>query len=291
MCTLAVSSFFGCGDWSNRDLDFVAGLPSRAPLLIRMPGAADTTGADTYAVGTRSPGYSETRRAAVDFDALVTALFGAIDSARTVSPSGRTESTRSWGPFQDSENLGVSFTVVEEQRGPRVFSTTLTARRNLELPIDVLTSEVTIGEAEGHRQGQAHLHVREAAAVVRVTGLLLQLDRLDATYVLEPTKRSIALGFSFSATANGSLSPNGLVFEGDDLATGALRAQLKTQEALFDVQARWLTSGAGSQQATVVEGNATARNQCWDGAFKTTYFDVNGMMGGSPSDCPSFGGL
>ena len=125
----------GCGNWSNRDLDFVNALPNREALKSRLPTSADKrlgdvqTRKDGLNVGDPSGAYATTKEAKATFNGLIDSVLGLVDSIRQYPPTTRTPEARVWGPFADQNNPGFEFRLTVTQVDETKFSWALEAHK------------------------------------------------------------------------------------------------------------------------------------------------------------------
>ena len=94
--TLAVLCATGaaCGNYSNEDLEFMNALPESSDLAVNMPAVTSAVELANEAELAKST-HDTTR----GLNGLLMGLVGIVDAVRSYPPTGRTATSRIWGPF------------------------------------------------------------------------------------------------------------------------------------------------------------------------------------------------
>jgi len=103
-----------CGNWSNEDVAFVEALPTSEHVHVALPNsAAQAAGAAPSSALTAAcpaPGASQVwgwaQPAGDGLNALVDGMLVFVDYVRALTPTSRTSSGRTWGPFDDQNHPG-----------------------------------------------------------------------------------------------------------------------------------------------------------------------------------------
>jgi hypothetical protein len=98
----------GCGSWSNEDILFVAALPTREALALKVPASA---GQALCA----SPGPSQVwgwaKPVGDGLNAAVDAMLALVDLVKRTPPTTRETDARIWGPWDDQKHPGMEVRV------------------------------------------------------------------------------------------------------------------------------------------------------------------------------------
>lgn len=123
----AVASAAGCGNYSTEDLRFLAALPYRQDLTVRLPantgtGPAALTGLAAASLACPTIGDADVWKWAKptsdNLNAGVSWIIGLIDNVRRFPPTHRDEDARRWGPFDDDKHPGREIQIVMERSWP-----------------------------------------------------------------------------------------------------------------------------------------------------------------------------
>jgi hypothetical protein len=293
----------GCGNYSNEDLEFMNALPAGDDLQVKIPPRSSAVSlaeeADlarlTHDVSTGPKG----------LNALLSAIVNLVDAIRSLSPTSRTSTTRTWGPSPSADHPGwQAKMVITREPDLSKFDYEISFHRAGGPDTDwtpLLTGWFEAGATA--RRGLGHFAITTAA--LRAEGLdpnLGLLDHMEVDYstamdpvtismditsLPDPTNAAAILSatYDYAAAQDGRHEMNfGFV---SDLVPGP--AGLETS----DVTTLWLDTGEGTGTLTVVSGDGQGAtwSQCWDRLFRPTYshqtwaLDLPGL--GDPSVCPS----
>lgn len=307
LCVLGVTA---CGgSWSNRNLEFVAALPSRAALASNLPSSGSSaqplsSRRDGLNAGEPSQAYADTRKANADFNGLLDFFLGVLDSVRAVPPTSRSGESRTWGPFVAKDNPGFEFQLIIAlvSTDPRdTYAWKLQARR-LGTPtfFDVVKGAFQ-ASAETVRKGmgQIEVPVKDFRDQLQVDSTFKGIDSISLGYFTAGFPTTSTLAFTFSPGNTSGFSSLGYAARRAEDGSGAMGFSLKSADAnisRLDLVSKWRADGAGVTVSTVGEGNyrGATRVECWNTAFKVTYFKESwpgGQESGAQADCVSVEGL
>lgn len=306
---LSVLTLTACGGtWSNRDLEFAAALPSRAALSSKLPTSSSSTQplsrSDGLNAGEPSTAYADTKKAVADFNGLLDFFLGVIDSVRAVPPTSRSGNSRTWGPFTAKDAPGFQFQVVialVSTDPQETFGWKLQARKLGEQAwLDIVRGAFQ-ASAETVRKGmgQIEVPVKDFRDQLKVDPNFAQLDAITIGYFTSGDPTITTMAFTFAAGNSGGFSSAGYAAKQAKDGSGAMGFSLKSIDpntTRLDIVSKWRTDGAGVAIATVAEGNyrGATRVECWDAAFKVTYFKETwpgGQESGVQTACVSIEGL
>ena len=93
-----------CGDYSNEDLLYMSAVPSSTQLAVVLPPAMVTV--------TQAELAQDTHTGISNVNSMLDEVLGLVDAIRSYEPTSRTSSSRTWGPFADSNNKGWQWRLV-----------------------------------------------------------------------------------------------------------------------------------------------------------------------------------
>jgi len=296
------------GTWSNRDLEFIAALPSRAALAAKLPASATSTQplsrSDGLNAGEPSQAFAETKKAATDFNGLLDFFLGVLDTVRAVPPTSRDGESRTWGPFTAKDNPGFEFQVIialVSTQPQDTYGWKLQARK-LGTPafFDVVRGAFQASpETVRKGMGQIEVPVKEYRDQLKLGEPFNQLDSIVLGYFTAGDPNTSQLAFTFAPGNTSGYSSLGYAAKRAEDGSGAMGFSLKTNDpnvSRLDVVSKWRADGAGVSISTVGEGTyrGATKGECWSSAFKVTYFKENwpgGQESGTQADCVSIEGL
>ena len=269
-----------CGNYSNEDLLYMSGVPSRSQLAVVLPAAATTV--------TQAELAQDTHNGISNVNAMLDEVLGLVDTIRSYEPTSRSSDSRTWGPFDDSNHAGWRWKLVVTRVDTTSFKYELDVQNTAagSSPVSFLTG--TFDLAGGVKQGNGGVtaHFADVAtAGFPVDPSTAEYDTLSLTYqnfdtpgspvsvVLTlvrtvPDKNGIMTGsFSYEILNDGS---GQLTF----LAAGNIVGGTGTE--MVTIHAQWLASGAGMATQTIEAGAADiglTQTECWDATFEATYND------------------
>ena len=292
-----------CGNYSNEDLEFMNALPQGSELRAQMPEVSPA-----LAPADEAELAAMTHKTTRDFNGLLAGLVSIVDLVRSLPPSARTTDSRTWGPFPPDQT----------QLRNRDWWTRMIMRRDLDNPqqFDYEISVHKIGNGAldwpvlirgwflaGQTARKGNGHVELVTADARAEGMDLtdlgMLDHLEIDYDTAADPLWVAMTVT-SLPAPGSADPPPMLVytykanaAGQGQMTFDLYANLVAGPAIEDlnVTARWLPTGAGRAQATIVsgDGQGSQQTECWDSSFRRTYdikpWNPADDFGGDPSVC------
>lgn len=288
----------GCGSWSNEDILFVAALPTREALALKVPASA---GQALCAPPGPSQVWGWAKPVGDGLNAAVDAMLALVDLVKRTPPTTRETDARIWGPWDDQKHPGMEVRVTmrrsRDGAGVPSYAYLFDERPRGGAFQSVLDGSFR-GESASAGKGTFALHF----ATVRALGisdhpdsdpygdLSVQYDRTGDPRILGldvpagPQSASLA---SFNYGYAGYQSGNGefdYVFVND-------------QAQRYEVTARFDAAGAGLALVNVVLSPTVhySYEQCWDqgGCITnvrdaTTLFLSNGISGLCPNgQCPT----
>lgn len=304
----ALVALAGCGgSWSNKDLEFVNTLPRTEDLRAKLPQTASSTSPlegtptrrDALEVGDASAAWASTRKASGEFNGILDTLLTILDKVRQVPPTTRSTDTRVWGPYPDNNNPGFDFQVVIKQVDATNFGWAIQSRRRGGELFDVVTGAFKASVSAREGQGAMKVLVKDFRDVLKVDDNLKQLDELTIGYITDMFPHRVEMLFTFRQGSTSGLSALGYTYREQQDSAGAMRFRLRSTSAdltVVDVNAAWLANGSGRSLSQVVEGNYTGATvtECWDTAFKVTYYAeswAGGKTAGDLASCVAVPGL
>jgi hypothetical protein len=119
---IAALALAGCGNYSTEDLRFLAALPTRGDLRVRVPVAATASQSLSQATAACPFGtatvWLQGKPASDGFNAGVDQVLALVDSVRRATPTHRSADRREWGPFDDEKHPGIEIIVVMQRWWP-----------------------------------------------------------------------------------------------------------------------------------------------------------------------------
>lgn len=308
LTALALVALAGCGGtWSNKDLEFVSALPRPEDLRAKIPLTASSTSPlegvstrrDGLNVGDPSNAYANAKKASGEFNTILDTLLSIIDRVRQVPPTTRTKDTRVWGPWPDSNNPGFEFQVVIKQVDDVNFAWGIQSRPKNGAFFDVVQGAFKASASARRGQGLMKVLVKDFRDVLKVDDNFKQLDEIDVGYITDMFPRRVEMLFTFRAGSTSGLSALGYTYREQEDTSAAMRFQLRTTSpdaTVLEMNAAWLANGSGRGLGRVLEGTYAGAtiSECWDTAFKVTYYEETwpgGQKVGDPASCVAIPGL
>jgi hypothetical protein len=293
------------GSWSNKDLEFVSTLPSREALASNLPQPKGspltgvTTRHDGLNAGDPSQAYARTRKASADFNSLLDFLLGVVEKVRSLPPSARTATTRTWGPYADQSNPGFKVRLTITQVDLTHYQWVIDSLPPTGEAIALVTGgfEATASLLEG--KGTITVHVKDFRDRLKVSPELAQLDEIDIGYVTDQDPRLSHLVFTVAPGSVSGLSSIGYTAKEKADGSGAMDFLFDTLDPNvreLEIGSVWLPSGAGVAGMIVKKGTYAGATviECWDASFLVTYYAeswAGGVKSGKQSDCVQVSGL
>jgi hypothetical protein len=277
-----------CGDYSNEDLEFMNAVPQSSDLHADIPAVTSAVElADEAELAMKTHSVTTT------FNGLADTLVTLIDTVRSYSPTSRTPTSRTWGPFRFDKtklkNLNWQMRVVvsRDQMVADRFDYEIDVHKDGNADTD-WPAFVSGFFDSGHtaRRGVGHLLL--ATAQVRAEGLdvsdlgmldklTIDYDTLDDPLTIDMTIKDLPVAgsadpgsmvvYSYSQTAAGQ---GEMIFDliGNIITTTSAIEDLR-------VTSQWLTTGAGKATVKVLSGDGVGavQTECWNASFVATYND------------------
>jgi hypothetical protein len=289
---------WGCGNYSNEDLEFMNAIPQRSDVTVELPLRASLTAADA------AEGWQTTLKVTRDFNHVADAFLSLIDTIRSYYPTTRDANQRIWGPFPSTENPGwqVEFRMTKIESPSRRFAYVLVLLPPAGLLLHSGQPEVQIigGEFDatgGVRIGTGRLNL--TLDVARQEGIALpkleNLRTLNIEYSTREWPRQITLTVLNLPTVDpvSALYTHERLQNGD----GTMRFSFVQEITGFVgpqtllVESRWLGTGQGRSDLSVQTGTAAGLAtslECWNETFHSTYKLQSWLpdeVSGDPATC------
>ncbi len=269
-----------CGNWSNKDLEFLNAMPTAEQLRAKVPtGTAaglsgEGTRRDALDVGTPSKFYADTRAASASFNGILYFLIGALDYVRGLPPTTRSEDARVWGPYDDKDNPGFQFQVIIIRVDETTFSYAFQHRPKGGEFFNTVTGGFKASAQLRRGSGTLVIHAAEAAAKLTSAKGFEAYEKVEMAYVTD--KAPVTVVMKFTGKAGQPIATLDYGYQENDDKSGGIGFRAVGTNSNFtqlDTATAWLASGAGFGVLTVIEGNykGATHFECWDAAFKTTY--------------------
>ena len=286
-----------CGDYSNEDLLYMSAVPSSSQLAVVLPAAMVTV--------TQAELAQDTHNGISSVNTMLDEVLGLVDAIRSYEPTGRTSNSRTWGPFADSNNRGWQWRLVVTRTDATTFTYELDAENTTATtPTWVPFLDGSFDLAGGVKRGNGSVTAdfgALAAANFPLDSNTSQLATLTIKYqnyqtagspvsvtltimraAPDPVTGVTSAKFTYEILADGSgeiaFTLVGNVIPGPAIET-------------LDLNAQWLSTGAGKATLMVAAGDGAGMTQteCWDATFEATYNDKPWSVtedAGDPSLCP-----
>ncbi|HEY2904111.1 MAG TPA: hypothetical protein VGL59_26215 [Polyangia bacterium] len=302
LATVAAGFFGACGNYSNEDLAYMSVVPQSEELESNLPAAQ---GAEQIAGAAEL--YKTTHNVSDTLNGILGKFLVLIETVRAYTPTSRTPTSRTWGPYPSLEHPGW-LAEMEINRDPVMpdekfdyWFGFVPATAPHGDPIHVLDGSFQLGMSV--REGHGTLNVATAAS--RAAGIDLGfgvLDHMEVTYdVMGPT---VAVHMTITNLPN-PLKPDDILTATYDYhrvadGSGDMMFQFDANAIpgpagteTFRITSHWLGTGAGRAQSAVIAGDAAGAQQdeCWGPGFTPTYNLKPWSPAenvGDPSLCPDF---
>ena len=300
---LALALLSACGgNWSNSDLVFVNALPratdlkSEIPVSTASPLSGVGTREDGLDVGAPSSAYAQSKKAAADYNTNLVALLGLVDQIRMVAPTTRSLHSRTWGPFDDPNNVGrqIQVTISNTADAPNQFTWSIDSRAANELEfLHVIFGTFVANETAVRGHGEIHVPVKSFRDVVKVDDGFKQVDQLDITYATDQDPRDVRMHLELVPGNSSGFDRLDVASQQYANGAGAIRFLISTPGPAITkarIDSGWLPSGAGKSVSTVLEGTVAGSTitECWSDTFTVRAYVESwpgGEMNGSLGDC------
>lgn len=273
LTTLVAFAMVACGNYSNDDIAFYDALPDKQALSVNVPQ-------NGQALAQQASLYTGTVQSAQNINTGVENIIGLLDLIRTLSPTERTDTSRTWGPFRDND-VRFENRVVITRTGADTFGYALQQRpAGKGEYVSVLTGTFVGATA---RNGHGTLDY-EAAPLISIGHPPSDpnLQSLRFVYANDSIPRTVNTTIVGKDPQNGSVGTVTYTYsEAPDV--GDLDFDFTTPSAwgTFDlrIQSRWLADGGAGHAlgrgtaSGLPAGTAVHLEQCWDGHFAETFYD------------------
>ncbi len=294
---VASAALSACGDYSNEDLLFMSAVPSSSQLAVVLPAAAPTVMEAELA--------QDTHNGISNVNTMLDDVLGLVDTIRSYEPTSRGSNSRTWGPFDDSNNAGWQWELIVTRVDTGTFNYLLQVRSTATPDQWVAFLTGSFDDAAGDiKQGNGTVNADFAA--LSAAGFPLDADTMPLqtltinyqNYQTPGSPVSVTLAITRTPDSNGVTMAT-FTYEILTNGTGEITFTLVGNvipgpaiETLL-LNAEWSSGGAGEATLAVVSGDGAGMTQteCWDATFEATYNnkpwstseDVNV---GDPSVCP-----
>ena len=303
LAALALALGAGCGSWSNDDILFVAALPTREALALKVPASA---GQALCAPPGPSQVWGWAKPVGDRLNGAVDAMLALVDLVKRTPPTTRETDARIWGPWDDQKHPGMEVRVTmrrsRDAAGVPSYAYLFEERPRGGAFQSVLDGSFR-GESASAGKGTFALHF----ATARALGISDHPDSDpygDLSVEYDRTGDPRTLGLDVPPGPQSGLADFNYGFAGYQSGNGEFDYVFVNQQAQrYQVKARFDAAGAGLADVTVVL-SPTAQfsyEQCWDPAGcitnvtdPTTSFLPNGISGLCPNGacptgaCPTF---
>lgn len=289
------------GTWSNGDLAYVAGLPAKSSLQLKLgAGASALSGESTRSqplqVGEPSRLYATTLAASKDYDQLIDFVFSSAELIRGLSPTGRAqEGVRVWGPYPDSALGNAQFTVeLVATADPRTFAYRLQVQPSGGAFFDTVTGSLTAGDGVGASRGSFDFDAQAVQQRLPGANVPPGLARVRARWDTEVTPAQVELSLTPQERQPFGLSLDGYQATVGGDGSGSLRFSGRSAQAArssFGIEATLTARGAGAAVERIDAGSLAggSARECWSAALTVTFASEDydgGVTVGDPSACP-----
>ncbi len=296
-------SLAACGNWSDSDARFLAGLPERDDLHVHPPteAASAQQGLTSGDLGQSQSGlqadaFLNLDNMARQLNAWIDGLTGGLDLVRQLSPSVREDDLRIWGPYPDEEHPGTELQVVvtlDEAANRYAYVVEWRARGSEDEFTEVVSGSFDGAKAKGG-SGTFTLDMEKAREVGvahvapdKILKLTLGYDHPEDGGV------TVQLEEVLIAAADGSERTFQFSHRRDADESGAFSYVFSVPAKGYDVTAtaRWLPTRAGR-----VDGVGYSRffqrvvanhHECWNEDLEVVYYRQDydcGLFGSKPCE-------
>jgi hypothetical protein len=289
----------GCGNYSNEDLEYMNAVPAGNQLVATLPAySAALPPANEAELATT------THNVTSQFNQMIDNTLGGVDAIRSYEPSSRTPTSRTWGPFASTDQVGWDWRLTVSHDDPQ--STVFTYELDVENTADTAAGWLTFvtgsfDATEGVRKGMGSMTVTTDALtaagfpfdqgtapfeMLTVSYSTLNYPiTVDMTIVRAPdaTNAVTSVVYSYAGQADGS-GQMSFTLTGNLVAGPAIET--------VAVVSAWLPTGAGEASETVEQGDGAGliQTECWNTSFAATYNSkpwATTENVGDPTACPS----
>jgi hypothetical protein len=292
---MAAGALAACGNYSNEDLEFMNVVPETADVSVAAPLRARLRPAQ------EDDALKMTGDVTTGANKAAASLLALLDKIRTIYPTSRESGVRIWGPWPADGNPGwqAEFRMTRSSSSDGVtphfdYEMVMIAPAGTPPFADGGTSTTVLGgwfEATGRaRGGRGEMiltpkEARDAGAVLKDLEKLVTLDinydnrtwprtldmKIDDEPPVDPATEAQSVMYHHERAQNGD---GALTFT---FLKDAVKGPLGVET--LDVKSRWLGTGEGLAQITVLAGDAAGFvwTDCWDATSQTSYNSNTGV--------------
>jgi hypothetical protein len=275
VCLAVLATLFGCGNYSNEDIDFQLALPEQSEIEAKLPQALSNADSAEY--------FIKTHEAVAQFNGFLSHSIDLIEKVRGYTPTTRQGKRRIWGPFPHETHPAWLLRVVMDKSDipdqPNLLGINYAVQLSRQGTFgwyDFLTgSYISSGSA---REGRGEIHWwlgrgRNISFPVDAEGMA-GLDEIHIQYDTQADPISVKLQL---VNALGQ-STRGISYDyleySDGSGTMTFDLELAAMPNLTTkIISRWHGSGAGRADVVVNLGNLTwiSETDCWGIDSLATY--------------------
>lgn len=286
----AAATGYGCGNYSNDDVAFIAAVPHGASLHVAVPALQ----AQPVCANGTADSFVKARSTGASINAGLDGVLALVDFVRGLEPTTRALDRRTWGPFPDDKHPGVEIEVIMVRRpgatpGQTRFLYAFEARR-AGGPFIPLLEGTFLGASAETGSGVLEVHFDNARALA-IGNPGDPQGLVDFFYDLASDPRTLSLqlngdGFGLSAFAYqyAGYKDGHAIF---DFIFSDANATRYFVDSKFAATVR----GRADVQYRTSAGATGSFVECWDDSACTTYkTDPAGAKPpiGSLASCPVF---
>lgn len=293
-----VLALFGCGNYSNEDLEFMSALPHREDVTVEVPQQASS-----LSIGA-ADGWKDTFKTTTTFNQTADAFLALIEKIRSYYPTARDANTRIWGPFPAEANPGwqIEFRMTKTsttELPQYTYELVLIPPAGVSLTTGASSTTVIAGSFDasgGVRIGTGHfqLTVVEARDAGFVFDGLDRLQRLTIDYETASWPRQVRMTLLYDPPVTPLDVANAAYtykrFEnGDGQMTFTLPKEINGQVDTLRIASRWLGTWEGREDISITAGpeQGASSLECWDRSFKQTFKLTSWAPVGAPGSPPA----
>ncbi len=290
-----------CGNYSTEDLRFLAALPQREDLAIRVPAAQ--SGALSACPTREAAVWLEAKPTADKINAGVDFLVSLVDVVRRLPPTWRKDDARGWGPFDDRNHPGREIQVIiartypADQGGAPAYVYAFQARVKGTTDFTTVLSGAFVGGSASRGHG----------------GIVLDFDAMHALGMAEASTPQGTMQIAYDRTSDPATIQLALSQDGfGAVQFGYRSARYAAGGGVFDFAFRDAQSNlfvvstgydaAGEGRAAVAYqgagGGSAAFQECWGAGACLVYVEDPGNYScdplvygacslGAAADCPA----
>jgi hypothetical protein len=301
------------GNFSNSDIEFFYALPSKQDLSSKLPETgAQGIGLEVAAgLAQQRQGlntcddnlYQGTRCASAAFNGTLDEMLAFIEAIREHPPTSRTEDNRTWGPFSPPELPDFEVKVVVVRASIELFTYAIQVRRKVASADWFSVLEGQFEATGGIRKGRGSLRLNVKGG--RDYGLpdgdgTRDLELIEATYKTD--REPIEVRLHWVLRPGLDFTELDYVYR-EEVDHGGMMGfvvrkvgELGPAPSVFSILSRWLPTGRGRSDATVISGDGVGHRQtdCWNDRLQVIFREKTWTWAdnfGSAQECIAPGSL